>query len=349
MPSSGRTGSDLSRTSAPQGFRTRRLFRADLHLHSARSGAGHLGAGFPRGTGEEPEALYQAARARGLDLVALTDIDTIDGCLELLDRHPGAADLLVSEEVLSRDPRTGRVVPVLLYDIDEARHREAQRLKSDVRDLAVWARGEGIPAALGSVTLPGNRSAADCWRDLLQMFDLFELKSGLAGRRHNELLARLVHEARTKGRFGMTAGSGAHTRREVGRAVTVSGARSREEFLDDLRQGRTWAAGRDGTLRSTSAEIVRMLGNRCRAAAGRAGGGRAAGGPGAPVRALFALPLVLAGAPLLAHGLRRARHALHVRRVRRRLDRLDVTRFQEKARAYETAAVMAGSEVGEGV
>lgn len=346
MPFSGRTGSDSSRTPAPQGFQANRPFRADLHLHSARSGCGHLGAGFPRGTGEEPETLYQAARARGVDLLALTDIDTIDGCLELLDRHPGAVDLLVSEEVPARDPRTGQTVPVLLYGIDEARHREAQRLKRDVRELAAWARREGIAAALGPVlgVLPGNGSATGWLRELLQMFDLFELKSGLAGRRHNELLSRLVHEARAGSRFGMTAGSGAHTGREVGRVVTVSAAGSREEFLEDLRRGRTWAAGRDGTLLSASAEIVRMLGNRCRAASGTA-----PGGPRGGSRALRVLPLALAGAPLLAHGLRRARHALRVRRVRRRLDRLDVTRFQEKARAYETVGVTAGSEAGEGV
>jgi predicted metal-dependent phosphoesterase TrpH len=330
----------------PQGVHAKRLFRADLHVHSARSGPGHLRAGFPLGQGEEPEALYQAARARRLDLIALTDLDTIDGCLDLLDRHPGATDLLVSEEVAARDPRTGCALPVLLYDIDERRHREAQRLKGDVRNLISWARCEGIPAALGSVlaVLPGNRSAGGYLREILEMFELFELKSGLAGRRHNELMSRLVHEVHAGRRFGVTAGSGAHTRRDVGRALTVSRAAGREEFLADLRQGRTWAAGRDGTLGSASAEIVRMLGQGCRAALGRGAGEADRRGPRRRARALLALPLALAGTPLLAHGLVRARHALHVRRLRRRLDRLDVTRFQEKARAYETVGMTAGPE-----
>ena len=37
-----------------------------------------------------PEDVYRVAKARGMDLVTLTDHDTIDGCLEFLSAHPDA-------------------------------------------------------------------------------------------------------------------------------------------------------------------------------------------------------------------------------------------------------------------
>ena len=38
-----------------------------------------------------PEAVYATAKARGMDLVAITDHDTIDGALALLERIPTRA------------------------------------------------------------------------------------------------------------------------------------------------------------------------------------------------------------------------------------------------------------------
>ena len=54
-----------------------------------------------------------------MDVFTLTDSHTIDGCLELLDRHPDADDILVSEEVEAFDPITGVRPHVLLYGLDE--------------------------------------------------------------------------------------------------------------------------------------------------------------------------------------------------------------------------------------
>ena len=43
-----------------------------------------------------PEDVYLVAKARGMDLVTITDHDSIDGCLELLARRPGATDIFIS-------------------------------------------------------------------------------------------------------------------------------------------------------------------------------------------------------------------------------------------------------------
>ena len=61
--------------------------RCDLHVHSKHSGPAdlpmlrHVG----RESYSEPLAVYDTALARGMDLVTLTDHDTIAGALEL--RH----------------------------------------------------------------------------------------------------------------------------------------------------------------------------------------------------------------------------------------------------------------------
>src|ERR687897_104719 len=73
------------------------LMRCDLHVHSRRSGPVDLpGLGrFADESYSEPRAVYEAARRRGMDLVTLTDHDTIAGALEIA-HLPGT---FLSEEV----------------------------------------------------------------------------------------------------------------------------------------------------------------------------------------------------------------------------------------------------------
>ncbi|RMD60014.1 MAG: PHP domain-containing protein, partial [Planctomycetota bacterium] len=88
----------------------------DLHVHSCASArAAHpLLAGLPE-SWSEPERLYDLARRRGMDAVALTDHDTIDGALELVER--GFPDVIVGEEVTTRFADDGCVMHVLVWGI----------------------------------------------------------------------------------------------------------------------------------------------------------------------------------------------------------------------------------------
>jgi predicted metal-dependent phosphoesterase TrpH len=59
-----------------------RVLRADLHLHSYHSGhAGQLRFLRARDCYSEPDAVYAAAKARGMDVVTITDHDSVEGCL----------------------------------------------------------------------------------------------------------------------------------------------------------------------------------------------------------------------------------------------------------------------------
>jgi len=315
----GPKGSDSSN-------RSRGLFRADLHVHSRHSGPGHLRrAGGRAGVGD-PLAIYQAARARGMGLVTLTDIDTIEGCLRLRDSLPDAADMVISEEVTTRDPRTGRFYHVLVWGLTEQQHLEIAALRDDMRDLAGYLRQDGIVAGLGAG--PGD-SGAGIWSDpegttVLALFDRVEVKSGAHGRRHNEVGARLA-QARGGRMLGLTGGSCAHGPARVGRTSTVARATSVREFMEELRVGRTWAAGEDGGIWAMTRDLSRSLALGYRERPGT----------------LLSLPLDLLRAPL-RHGLGHARRAVHVRRAGRQLDHQDVVSFQQKARTYGPGAPSPG-------
>ena len=59
----------------------RALVRCDLHVHSLRSGRVDLPVlrHFGRESYSEPREVYEVARRRGMDLVTITDHDTIEG------------------------------------------------------------------------------------------------------------------------------------------------------------------------------------------------------------------------------------------------------------------------------
>jgi len=321
----GPIGSDYS-------GRSRGLLRADLHVHSRHSGPGHLRrAGARAGVGD-PLAIYHAARGRGMGFVTLTDLDTIEGCQRLRDRLPDAADIIVSEEVTTRDPRTGRFYHVLVWDLTEPQHMEIAALRDDMRDLAGFVRQEGIVAGLGAG--PGD-SGADIWSDpgglaVLALFDRVEVKSGAHGRRHNEVAARLA-QARGGRMLGLTGGSCAHGPARVGRTCTVARAADPRGFMEELRAGRTWVAGEDGGVWALTRDLSRSLALGYRERPGT----------------LLSLPIDLLQAPL-RHGLRHARQAVHVRRAGRQLDHQDVVGFQERARTYGPGVSTRGRHAADG-
>jgi predicted metal-dependent phosphoesterase TrpH len=128
-----------------------RLMRCDLHVHSRHSGPAtvpglrHL----VRECYAEPWEVRDAARERGMDLVTLTDHDSIEGALELA----GLPDAFVSEEVTCTVPG-GRELHLGVYDITEAQHEGLQARRRDLEALFAYAAEQRIPRAWP----PGRRA-----------------------------------------------------------------------------------------------------------------------------------------------------------------------------------------------
>src|SRR5437667_375370 len=94
---------------------TDRILRADLHVHSDHSGLKQLRFLRMRDCYSAPVDVYRSAKARGMDLVTLTDHDTIDGCLAIRDRRDARpeATLIRSHASVGPGPsaRAGTATP----------------------------------------------------------------------------------------------------------------------------------------------------------------------------------------------------------------------------------------------
>lgn len=122
----------------------------DTHCHSKASSKPVIAAmgliGCPESY-SEPERVYDQARARGMDLVTLTDHDTIDGAMELV--HRGFQGFVVGQEVSVKFPEDRCLLHVLVWDLTPKLHDEigANRLRDDVYQFAAWLRERNLPHA----------------------------------------------------------------------------------------------------------------------------------------------------------------------------------------------------------
>ncbi len=121
--------------------------RVDLHLHSKHSGPAaewlFRRLGVPA-SHSEPLALYEKARARGMDLVTLTDRDTLDGCLSLA----GKKGFFFSEEVTALFPEDRVKAHVLVWGLSEAEHAEIQRLRENIYELQRYLAAQNLAHAV---------------------------------------------------------------------------------------------------------------------------------------------------------------------------------------------------------
>jgi predicted metal-dependent phosphoesterase TrpH len=228
--------------------------RCDLHVHSVHSGPSDLPL-LGRVANEcysSPCEVYETALRRGMDLVTLTDHDTIAGALEIA----GLPGTFVSEEVTCTLPG-GRELHLGVFDIDEPRHERISLLRRDAEALFAYLAEERIPACVNHLfsALTGRRRTED-FRLALDGVGLVEAKNGMMCAASND---RAAAAGRSAG-LSAVGGSDAHTLASVARAYTrVPGARSREEFLDGLRRGLTLAVGESGSYARLAGDVARIF------------------------------------------------------------------------------------------
>ena len=212
--------------------------RCDLHLHSAAS----IGNdewytrffGCPESYAE-PIMQYELCKSRGMSLVTLTDHDTIDGGLQLVDRP----DFFLSEEITATFPENGCVMHVLAWNLTQGQHDEIQARRGDIYRLCEYLDGSGIAHGLAHPLLSPNwKLDADILEKVLLLFPALEGVNGLTDRRIEPdlsvLLERLTPEviAELSAKHGvkplgarpykkvLTAGSDDHVHRRSGTVYT---------------------------------------------------------------------------------------------------------------------------------
>ena len=224
--------------------------RIDLHCHTYFSGkTNHMKAFEPMDSYNTPERVYRTAKRRGMDLVTITDHDSLDGCLAFLDAHPDATDFVTGEEVSVRLPQFGNTIHIGVFDLNEAQHREIHAIKGDFDDLIAYLRACRLPYVLNHLFhgFPSFREAERFMDKMTASFDLFEGINGSQGHRQNLLASVVVSRLAGKALVG---GSDAHTLSRLGSCYTVCAGSTREDFLRALRQGRTQVGGVNGRFTS---------------------------------------------------------------------------------------------------
>jgi len=200
-----------------------------------------------------------------MDLVTITDHDSIDGCLEVLNRLGDLPDFLIGEEVSAFFPQFHHEVHIGVYGLNEAQHREIQRLRANGEELVAYLRQSGILYVLNHFF--HDFANLFCLHQFIErmahLFDVFEIRNGSQQREHNafivELLERYQQGRKAGQTIGMVGGSDSHTLRRIGRTYTASRARNRQEFLEDIRAGRTVVFGRHSNHLSLAADIYGVV------------------------------------------------------------------------------------------
>ena len=239
--------------------------RADLHLHTRFSEWKHLKIIKPRDSYNDPLEVWRRCKQAGMDFVAITDHDTIDGALELLSRRPDLEpEIIVGEEVETHFPDTGQWVHVNVFGVDEAIHGDLQHVKADVRELIPWLKSRGLFHVLNHPfqSYRVQKRAMSFVEEILDLFDHFEVGNATLCARHNQAVAEMLdYAAALYTRKHGVGGSDAHNLRNIGLYWTEAETASagKQEFLEALARGRGRAVGRSIGAGSLTANVYRII------------------------------------------------------------------------------------------
>lgn len=170
--------------------------RIDAHCHSKASDGPALRAlgilGIPE-CYSEPEQVYDQARARGMDLVTITDHDTIAGAMTLKER--GFEGFIVGEEVTVFFPEDRCKLHVNVWDLTPELHEEIGTLglRDDVYAFCHWLRERNLPHALAHPVYIQNAKLS-MWHleRCCLLFRGFEIVNGAHSGSHRQSTERLL-------------------------------------------------------------------------------------------------------------------------------------------------------------
>ena len=217
--------------------------KCDLHVHTHHSGMCTVPVmkRICRESYNDPRDVYDTLKRRGMDLVTVTDHDSIDSA-EGLRHHP---DFFLSEEV-SCSTEHGTHLHMGVYGIEERDHADLQLRRDDLPRLIAYLHEKRLLFSINHVfsSLTGPRAEAD-FEDFASRFPAVETINGQMLEMANRRAAAF---AERHGRIPV-AGSDAHTLASLGRTYTaVPGVRTASEFINGLKQGRSAVTGESGDV-----------------------------------------------------------------------------------------------------
>ncbi len=221
------------------------MVKVDCHLHTKYSQEVAIShpLSYMVGAKEsylEPEKVYHLAKKKGMDFIAITDHDSIEGALILNDKYP---DVIIGEELEVKASDEGHLVHLLVYDITEQQHTDLTDLKKiGLKDTCKYLRKNALAHSLAHPSFKASKpdlsvKIIDEWMKHVSGVEI--INGGVPGV-HNHF-AKVVAFLYGK---NVTAGSDAHTDMTVGNAYTISEkAKTKKEFLSDLKIGNVVVEG----------------------------------------------------------------------------------------------------------
>ena len=228
--------------------------KLDAHVHTTYSGKLSLYPidGIVNESYSSPESVYRRAKSNGMDLVAITDHDSIDGVIQIADRD----DVIVGCEVTGVFPEDRVTVHLGVLGITEEQHREIQALRRNIYELMPYLKQQAIFTTLNHVAsrVAGHITASHI-AAVVPWVDAIETLNGARLASQNRTATAL---AETYGKIG-TAGSDSHTLSRVGRTYLIADeATNRDQFLECLKAGRIRVEGEHGNYFTLASDIVRV-------------------------------------------------------------------------------------------
>ena len=168
------------------------MSKCDLHIHSRHSARSEEWLfrrfDFPDSC-SDPKELHRQLIERGMDYVTITDHDTIDGCLEILD----LPNTFISEQVTTYFPQDPCKIHLLVWGISEAQHEDIVRLRDNIFELQKFLQTASIAHAVAHplYSINGKLEASHLER-LILLFKHFEGLNGLRDALLSELAQNLL-------------------------------------------------------------------------------------------------------------------------------------------------------------
>lgn len=256
------------------------MIRSDLHVHtqeSKRPSEWFLKKVGARESYTDVHTLYREAKKQGMDFVTVTDHNTIDGALELVDHYPD--DTFISVEVTTYFPENNCKIHVLVYDLTEEQFAAIESLRRNIYQFRAFIKEQNIAYSVAhgfySVNQKLNQSTLE---KLILLFDIFESLNGARNRHYNEtwqaILKSLTPERiRTlEQKYGIqpmsddpwikgfTGGSDDHAGIFIGETFTVSDCKkSVPDFIHTIKRKKTISQGRCNDYKSFAFSIYKIF------------------------------------------------------------------------------------------
>jgi predicted metal-dependent phosphoesterase TrpH len=196
--------------------------RADLHIHSRYS----------RDAFSSPEEILKVAQKKKLDIIALTDHNTIEGALEaksIADRF--GVEVVIGEEI---DTKEGDLLALFIEKLIEPGQTVLKTIKEIKRQGGLSIAPHPNNWLLGGIS---TENLLNIYKEL----DGIELINGSwpgkIGQEESRKMNQSVFE------LAVTGGSDAHLASQVGSSYTFFSGHSGKDLFQALKEKTTWPGG----------------------------------------------------------------------------------------------------------